>query len=552
MDLSSFLKPSPSVLPHADTTPFLSKRERVGVSLFASVVSFILLLPYVIGVLVQKEGSLFLGTPLFAIADYRSYLAWIGQAMHGEVLFFNYSATPLLSSDGVLFHPIFFTLGMFGKWFHLDPPLLFHAASALCAGLLVFTVYRFFARCTSDVLWRATATGLFVFATGFGALFFAPNTALAGPEFSMLVRMQQYLLGSIDTILTFAIFTLALSDLRRGRLRDAVLLGLMIGMLILIHPYMLLIVLGTLGLFALFLVWVEKEWTVMFALLRATAVLLPFVWWQVAALAADASFALWFFSGMLTPRFGLFELFLGYGLLLPLALVGVFGVVRAGRDTPHLAALVLLSLWGVVMFLGMEQPFFLSVTRRFGEMLFIPIVFFAAYPLVLLLRMRKGVWFVLPMLFLLVLGNMLFFSRLLGAPFVDRSDPTSTAYAPLDVLTPDARAVLAWLDRYTDREDVVLSGGALGSIIPIFADTRVVFGHPSLMPGEEGKNLLVPLLFRAGTSSRAWPLFLRDISYIVVDDDLRALGYDPKKDPYGEPVFRNETYEVYRVVGVRE
>jgi hypothetical protein len=527
---------------------FLSHRERILLSVFATFVAVLVFLPYMVGLLATKQGSEFVGTPLLAIADYRSYLVWIGQAMHGEVLFFNYSAPPSLSSDGVLFHPIFFTLGMIGKWLSLSPMLLFHLASAGFAWLLVWTAYRFFAELTAVVRWRAIATTLFVGATGIGAILFAPPSVFNGPEFSMLVRMQQYPLGSIDTILTFTIFILVLTELRHGRVRDAVLLGLLVGMLVLIHPYMLLIVLGTLGSFALFTLWKEHDRSLVIALLRATVVLLPFVWWQVNALALDPSFALWFFSGMLTERFTVVELLLGYGFLLPLSLWGGYLLVRSGSDLPHRAPLALLCLWGVVMTIGMEQPLFLSVTRRFGEMLFIPLVFFAAYPLVRLSRLPALKWWGVPIAASLLVGNVLFFHQLFLLASAPAGGPLQQKFAPQNTLSSDTLTMLNRLDTLSGRDDVVLSGGALGSIIPFFADTRVVFGHPSLMPSEPEKNLLIPqLLRRAGESGHAWERYLHGITFIVVDQELRDLGYVPANDPFVEPVFRNDTYTIYRV-----
>lgn len=113
---------------------------------FSAILSVLLLAPYFLGQLLVGGGEVFLGSPLVGPADYYSYLAWITQAREGEILFYNYSASPQLSSTGALFHPIFLVLGVIAKYTALSPMTLYHGATGVFGFLWVFVCYRFFCR----------------------------------------------------------------------------------------------------------------------------------------------------------------------------------------------------------------------------------------------------------------------------------------------------------------------------------------------------------------------------------------------------------------------
>lgn len=205
------------------------------------------------------------------------------------------------------------------------------------------------------------------------------------------------------------------------------------------------------------------------------------------------------------------------------------------------------------MLIGVFQPFFPSVARRLGEVLFIPLIFFAAYPLAHLWehsqRHRTVVFLIAG---ILIIGNLFFYvkmleSSLIGTPY-ERATTTTTP-ARLDVLHYEERETLSWLRAHVGKHDVVLSGGAMGSIIPIFVDTHVSFGHPSLMPGLMLRPVIVPEVLRhAGPESNAWKRFVRDEpDYIVVDDEVRSFGYVPEHDPCATLVHASAMYPIYRI-----
>lgn len=516
--------------------------ESYFVLLLSFVVAVLILAPYLIGTfLASLNGELLLGTPIVAPADYRSYLSWIGQASRGEFLFYNFSVSSAFSPSGSMFHPIFLSLGVISGWSQISPMMIYYISLSVVAGFLVFTMYRFFSLLANSIVLRKTSIILFVFASGIGSLVYAPPSFYNLPEFSMFVRMNQYLLGSIDTILTIALFLLAIESFPSPRVRDTLGIGVMLGMLFLIHPYVVPPVVLTLFLFLVFLSRKRHTPFPWFPAFFGMIPLLLSIIIHSYSLAADQSFALWFFGGMHTDAHDIFALLLGFGLLLPLALVGAFVVRKEHWNPPML----LLFIWSFSMLFFMIQPFFSEAGRRFGEQLFIPLVFFSAVFLSRTFFEKSGRWFSFMGLLIVLLlswGNVSYFfanssSLLFGGVLREYN---------LDRLSSRELGVIEKLKNVANKDDLVISGGGMGSIFPIFLNIRSVFGHPSLMADSEASAfLLFRSLSREVDVLSVWGKVFPGTRYLIIDDEFRSYGYSENIHTSAEKIYEKDGIMIF-------
>ena len=516
----------------------IEKKEWRLAAVFSLLIAFLTFLPYGIGVFGGEKGYVFMGTPIVAPADYRSYLAWIDQARHGALLFYNYSAPLSLSTTGVLFHPIFLTLGVVGRLTGLSSVLLYHLATSFAAGVLCLISYRFFATFTTSLTQRRCAILLFICATGVGAFLYGTPSGFDLPEFSMFIRMNNYLLGSIDAIITLTAFLVVLEGDRPLSRKDGILIGLLLGFLSLVHPYMVVVSYATIMLYVFYRDRSTSKFH-WYPLALAFIMLLPCVLWQALALAKDPSFAMWFFLDMHTERYRLVELIVGYGLILPLSLYGLY---ITGRELLR-GKQALLFIWMLVMLCGMYQPLFPGVARRLGEGLLAPLAFYGSAALAVILQRKPGRALMLFSLPLLLWGNIMY------AVAQSESYKEGPTRPSMEEVSPDALSVMAWLDDHTTERSVIFSAGGFGSVIPAFVNARVMFGHPSLMPSEKSQvYTTLQLLTASSTDTSAWNLFMKDIDYIVVDDELRSYGFQKQAGENLEEVFHSGSITVLRVL----
>ncbi len=409
----------------------------------------------------------------------------------------------------------------------------------------------FFAELSESVLFRRVATFLTVFGSGIGAVILAAPSKFNYPDYSMFVRLQDCLLGSIDTILALTIFLLVLHRSQRSPIREGVLIGLILGFLLIVHPYAVIVIYGTLLIFALWEFGKENRIAVFDFYLIALAVSLPAALFQSYSLGADPSFSLWFFHGMLTERYLLGEYLLGFGLLVPLAFLGFYLVIKDKHISKSTALLI---IWTFMMLVGVFQEIFPSIARRLGETLIIPIAYFASIPLMQLISGSRAKQLLAVSMFIItMLGSVLYYITYTRtyAEAVFRTQEmreTPNDKVQYQVLSVPQKEALSWLNLHAGPSDVILSGGTMGGVIPAYVNTRVIFGHPSLMPELTSMPLIVPrIMNNIATSSRAWNRFLTQVTYVVYDDELRALTYPVNEGSCLRLVFTNSDISIYEV-----
>ncbi len=135
--------------------------------------------------------------------------------------------------------------------------------------------------------------------------------------------------------------------------------------------------------------------------------------------------------------------------------------------------------WALFPFTGL---FILSkIFDRYGNVYFlessnyIPLGILAVYGLERLYQVfsKKKIYAALGITLLVI-----YFIPPLSSSIIAESARLSPFYYNL-FIPNDIKDGMNWLDKFTPKESVVLSGGFFGNIIPAFAHNRVVYGHPA-------------------------------------------------------------------------
>lgn len=104
-----------------------------------------------------------------------------------------------------------------------------------------------------------------------------------------------------------------------------------------------------------------------------------------------------------------------------------------------------------------------------------------------------------------------------------------------------------WLSGNTKKEEVVLSGGFFGNIIPAYTHNRVVYGHPANTYDSAQKSTDVNLFFSQKDPEIALDILQKyNVSYVFF-----SLDTDSPNDDYTnllklEKVFENDKVKIYR------
>jgi hypothetical protein len=120
--------------------------------------------------------------------------------------------------------------------------------------------------------------------------------------------------------------------------------------------------------------------------------------------------------------------------------------------------------------------------------------------------------------------------------------------------SPDELAALHWLSDHTTADDVILGAIESGNLIPVYADARVLLGHPLETIQFTQKEAAVQAFFDPATSSDArWDILDRYGITLIFDGPWeQALGqFDPQQMSGLRPVYAGGRYQVLQVTTIR-
>ncbi|MBN1639589.1 MAG: hypothetical protein JXA09_00045 [Anaerolineae bacterium] len=433
------------------------------VAIWAAALVALAALPYLIGYLAAPDDLCFTGF-VANPADGHSYLTKTNQGFRGEWTW-RLTYTPEPHAGAFLFTYHLF-LGHVARWVGISPILILNLARTVNGYGLLFALYYALSWIYTDVAQRRFAFLLVALGSGVGWI-----AALAGgmtvdlwvPEgyvfYSLLANAHFPLaIASMVLILTWSVTPW---DARRVRVARLTGIALTSGVLAIVQPFCLVTVGVVLLVYALAR-WIQVRrlpWVQVAAGAVVGIVALPFAANAYLVTAQNPVLAGWSAQNQ-TPSPPPWDYAAGYGLLVPLALWGVWRAARRreGRD------LLLLS-WALSTVVLIYLP--ISLQRRLVMGLVVPLGALAAMGWDALpqrwRRWRTPAWVAAGLTHVL----------LLGMAIVSVLGHHSALY-----IARDEYAAMTWMAEHVDRDALVAAAPETGLYIPAWAGQRVFYGHP--------------------------------------------------------------------------
>ncbi len=510
-------------------------------------VSLIILtgIPYWIGWLMETPEHAFSGF-FVAVEDGNNYLAAMYQGAAGRWLFHNpYTPEP---HAGVFANFIYLILGKLARLCNLPMALMLHLARAAAIPFLLLAVYRFVAHFTPWPAVRRLSWFLVAVGGGLGWLWvlaggtFAPGampTDLWVPDASAFLTMLTF---PHLTLAQASILWMAVSGwrlLRRPSGRDLPSTALSGLLLSLIHPYSPPILIGLLTLHWAWQGWRSRAlaWKSLLHLGIASATSLPFLAHALLVFYADPVLRSWQEQNLVRSPHPMFYL-LGFGLLCPLALVGLL------RCAPlrHQQGFSLLVLWVLVIPVLLYLPS--NLQRRFLNGYQVPLTLMAVCGLVVLLRRMRTGWRKRAVLYfktISIFSNLL----LLGGFIILVIGRPPAVFNVRSVL-----AAMDWLAAHAETDAVVLAAYDTGNLLPTRALVRSFVGHGPQSVDADTRREQVHAFFSGTLSPEARLALLREhhVRYVFYGPSERALGNASPADlPHVHLIYHHDEIQIYEV-----
>jgi hypothetical protein len=543
--------------------PLLTREETRRASLIALIVLAVTFLPYALGYLLAPPEWAF-GGVIMNFEDAHGYLAKMNQGAAGRLTY----QIPFTSEDheGAFVGGFFLVLGWICALTGLPVIWMWHLSRLILGFLLLLSAYSFIACIVRDARMRLASYLLVCFASGFGWLVLLTGRfSVLGfdlidfkmPEAHIFFTLLTFPHFALGACLLAVIFISMLLLHRTQRWRYALCAGLAAFALAVVHPYNLLVVAGTLGLWVLVIACkkrcvprLELAGTVFIGLIA-----LPVFLYYLYVFTINPAFGAWATqSGSASPH--PVHYLIGYG---PLLILGLPAMVREVRraDTESILPLI----WVVVVAILLYAP--LKQQRRMVEGVHIPLSILATTGLyswylprleqsprvrrLITLRQkayspRKMRNFLIFLVLVLTVPSNLYILASLTATAVQHPYPFFHERAENEAID--------WLASETESRDTVLTAYGTGSYIPARIDHRVFVGYWAETANFDAKIDIVDRFFRVETldSWRIEILEQYNIAYVYSGPRERMLGaFDPGAADYLTPAFANGLVTVYRV-----
>lgn len=490
-----------------------ARREKQIAGVLIFVFLALITLPFIYAWFSADRAHVFGGFLLNPI-DGNSYLAKMREGYNGAWLFtLPYTAQP---GAGAAINLYYLFLGHASAVLGLSLLFTFHAARVLGALLLALTLCRFFAAIFPDRRARLWALALALFGSGLGwlALAFGAFTsdlwvaeaypflaAFANAHFALGLALQIALLTPLAANLVYVRGTAA-------TLFAALLLSL-------VYPFGWLVVMAVL-----------TSWLIVRRLRHAKlsaetrrwlCILvggLPFSLYSLWVVNTHPVLSQWTQQN-LTPAPAFLDFLVSFSPVLVLAFLAVYLARR--KPTEHVLLLATWLLVGIVLIY-----FPSSLQRRFVSGLYVPTVGLAMFALQSLARNPQTLKrLALAMFVFSVPTNLLVLSSSVQAA---RSQ-NAAVYLELGELQ-----AYGWLDQNALPTDIVLASPDSGLYLPVYADVRVIYGHPfETVQAEERRDEMQRFYTgKLNDTELANYLEFTGVGFVLYGPRERALGSLPE------------------------
>jgi hypothetical protein len=505
------------------------------VTVRAAAVVLVATLPYLIAWWITPDGLTYTGF-LTNPEDGHSYLAKMLQGYRGQWLFhLPYTAEP---HQGEFLFVYYLALGHLARWTGFSPILVFHGARVVNGFLLLIVLYYAAAHFFSDLSQRRFAFTLTALGSGFGWL----ALLLRGMTVDLWVPegyVFYSLFANAHFPLTLALMVLSILwsvtpwGMRRTRVDRLLATAVSAAALGLVQPLGLLVVGAALAVYAVTL-WIERRrppWREIGSGIVLGAAGGPFVLNAYQATARNPAFAGWSLQNQ-TPSPPPWDYALGYGLVLLLALSGLWMAMRRRRDSDWL-----LVAWAASMTVLLYLPF--DLNRRLVTGLIVPLGFLATMGWTGLVARRRRLTLRAPVVWALAGMTHLFVMVIALAGAV--------SHHPILYLEDAERGGMAWLAENGAPDALVLAGPETGLYIPAWTGQRVWYGHRFETVDAERRRAQVEAFYQVGDRSLLEESPPLRADYVWYGPRERVLSATWQPDPAWQPVYGLDEVSIYRV-----
>jgi hypothetical protein len=486
-------------------TDEVSASEWRWVIIFGGLLVAFTLLPYAWALAsdAPNDNWQFMGM-LHAHIDAATYMAKIEQGASGQWLFtIDYSPE---SSPGAAINMYYIALGHLSRLLGLSPLMMFHVARLVATFFMYITLYHL-----GSVIWQKTRSRRLFFAlTGVGAglgwmfIVFAPDAIpypsdLFIPEsipfYASLVNAHFPLTIALISLLaaTFLrVFRPGFADVPKTGNGGATVLILTVALCI-VQPQGWIPFATALGAYITLMTVMDRRLPMPQFQWAALVVLpgIPFLVYYLAVAAYNPGLRIWNQQN-LTPSPSLDRYIFGFGLILLVALPGIWRAIRRfERDGDRF-----MLIWIVVNVVLLYAP--INLQRRLAIGLILPIAFFAV-------RAMEDFWFervtmrlrgALSIALIVFILPSNIFSLLL--PVFGVLNPVQGIEQGI-LLPKDTYQAIKWLAANGQPNTVVLAQPLPTSLwVPAYTNKRVVYGHPFETLFAEQKSAEVTAWYERG------------------------------------------------------
>ena len=538
---------------------------------FGAAVMALTCLPYLLAWGLTPESHVFQGL-MYNSDDQSVYLSWMRQARDGHLFLRNLFTTE--EQFGRSFHLYFWLLGTLCRVIPISLVAMMHVGRVVFGALALALVYRLGAFFTAEIAQRRLILWVTSFSAGLGWIELLKRPGQAAPEIwsnlqpldfwqtEMFTFPSLYVNGvyPVSFVLMLGVLIGLLLAEERRQVRYAIAAGVAGLLLGNIHSYDTIILAAVWAAYLICRLAVKRVgWGfVLGASLLAAAIALPAVLYQYGIYQNDPIFAARAEVKTLSRPLG--AMFWGYGLLIPLAAVGlVRWPWKTIREQPRL---LLIPVWAVVGFGVCYLP--LAFQRKLSMGLHFPVAILAAFGVVWLadwlVVIAPGLsrrWVHIAVIVLLAPTLPLWFSRDLGrAVSVNK---TSTMLH--DVWWPqDTVAAWRWLDENLGPEDVVYGYPLRAVMLPQATGKPTPAGHWGETPEFAEQVRRGQAFFQGRMSFEEAEAYLRArrVTHVLVTETSLQMAAatgpllrDVRRDPYLHQVWRSDTAAVYELIDTR-
>jgi hypothetical protein len=500
-------------------------KEFITVAAVVLAILFFNNLPLLVGYWGEKQDLKFLGRRLINSQDTYTYIAFIEQAKQGKTLFENLYTTD--HQEPRLLRPSYLFIGKFAAISGMSSIGAYHFFRIILGFIFGIILYKFI-----GVFFSKHRLAVLVFiltSSGLGFLLgslFKDSIDLWVPEaitFMSLAEAPHFILSQILMVFVFWSFLK----------KRYFLSGLSLLLLSFEHPFDLFPILFTL---VIILLWERKIslsmiWIFLFAGIGGA--------YQLFELTSNPVLKAWSSQNVLLSPDPI-SYFIGFGLLIPLAVIG--GEKFLEETTLEKKLIIVWFAAGLIL------PFFpVSFQRRFIEGAHIPLAILAIEGIFFLSK-KYGKLSESVLIGIMILSLSFSSIALVLNDFreINKDTPAGYYYYLLD----NEITAMNWLKANSQAPDGVLSNWFYGNLIPGLTGRRVYLGHKIQTPNFDERIEKINK-FILNTNGQEALKFLEDnnIDYIFLgkNDSIIAYGFEPNEKPYLIRVYDHAGVTIYKV-----